>query len=151
MAKRLVPADFRGKKDVIFYIITHRVGPLKGFPNDPSDVALIQYLLKGCMSRRDGFQPLGNLVVDGKYGPMTHHWSMVHHECYDLDEAEGLGTFSSANALSLPPSQKAIINLNCVFRELNPGLPADLEKDPSFPPMLRGKLGPCIQTMDYLK
>lgn len=151
MAKCLVPAGFRGKKDVIFYIVSKRVGPLKAFPNDPADVAVVQYLLKGCMSKRDGFRPLGNLAVDGVYGPMTHYWSMVHHECYDLDELEGLGSFSPASALSLPPSQKAIINLNIVFRELNPGLPGDLEKDPSFPPILRGKLGSCIQTADYLK
>ena len=126
-----------GKK-IKYYGLDAGVG-IDNMPNKPDDVAIVQYLLVGYF-RKAKVKPIGTMAVDGVFGAKTHYWSLFFSmlmlsEGHDiLTEA---GDFWPTNGNMYG---SAIWYLNLSYRKVNPNAPADLQDDPGFPPMLRGKI-----------
>ena len=139
----------RKKMDVIFDV-NNTLGFMNSDgsrpKNSPGDVALVQYLLKSVYSG-GGIKPMGNLTVDGVYGPMTHYWSLffMHHmeEKKYIDVSEKGGNIvpfhQKFHAGNLDNSM--IFQLNHEVYERNFATFNDLEaKDSRFPALAKAGL-----------
>lgn len=132
-------------KGKYFYDLDGPVGYAGKCQNLTGDVTLVQYLLAGYYAKCSGGKPLGRLAVDGSFGPMTHYWSIFFQlqvKQGDTDFVE-MGNFLPSGASIFGGAAafyKMIVQLNTKFREVNSALPEDLEKDPGFPVMLRGRI-----------
>jgi hypothetical protein len=140
-----MPIIHKISKGLLLYDISGSVGYGKCV-NQKGDVALVQYMLAAIYRKRT-MKPLGRMIVDGSFGPMTHYWSLFFQletkGRNDRDWVEVGNFLPSGNAKfgdKILSDDKMIVQLNNQLWELYPELEGGLEKDPAFPALLRGQI-----------
>jgi hypothetical protein len=135
---------FNGKK-VNFYSVDGAVG-IGTTTNKPEDVALVQYLLLGYF-RKASLKPLGSMAIDGVYGAKTHYWSLFFYLVVSgkddfafIEKGNFLPKTDARFGSSSLSSDMMMWQLNAYFRKTNPSAPNDLENDPGFPAILKGRI-----------
>jgi hypothetical protein len=131
----------------VVYDLDGSVGYGQGCKNLKTDVALVQYLLAGYYAKASK-KPLGKLIVDGQFGPITHYWSLFFQLDRRAKEADNdyieMGNFLPISdgqfGSSIISMEKMIVQLNCQFFSVNTHLIGSAEKDPAFPAILRGTI-----------
>jgi hypothetical protein len=135
-----------------FYNLNMAVGP--GCPNRQDDVMLVQFLLKQFYAApdRQGTAPVGEMKVDGMWGPTTARWilafqlRMKHH--HGAIFADGRVDPARSFVSSISHTVYTIIWLNGQWRAdlglIHQGARySNLEQETDAPAALRSAVGPA--------
>lgn len=136
-----------------FYDITNAVGipnaPGKdpsNPPNDYLDVLLVQYLLEKAYEG-DFLRPVGKLLIDGVFGPLTHYWMLFFYVEIESEDANSMlqerGNFvpfvrniTSRFDNDMATSLMGQLNVR-VFHKVPQSFATLSTTDPHMPPALR--------------
>jgi hypothetical protein len=131
----------------VFYNLTMPVGVRA--PNRRDDVLLVQYFLLEIYKNPAAhtpplIRPKGNLVVDGKFGPITRNWILK----FQLDVRDrGKSVYPDSRVdrargaeSSITHTVYTIIHMNASFKKLRPDDFEHLEAAPDVPPELAAAL-----------
>lgn len=118
-----------------------------GAVNESDDVLLVQFLLKRYFLRPK-LKPLGTMILDGIFGPITHYWLLFFQKSLehfykeegatlDLIEYGNVGSFRDPRLAGRQPTQTMIGQLNGQAGDFYTGDWGKLEKDHTVPARLR--------------
>lgn len=127
---------------VSIFDVDHTVG--YGATNRTDDVLLVQFLLKGYF-RGHNTPPLGQLAVDGIFGPLTHYWSLfffhsikgfyeTRGQRLDFKEVGNVGSFRRLSGQGLDSTMIGQLNAQFLHRM---GASYDFGTDSTLPGQLR--------------
>lgn len=115
--------------------------------NQFADILLVQFLLK---THYTGVSkaPLGRMVCDGKFGPITHYWLLFFYHDIKADwvrEGKSWNAVEVGNVMSirdprasgLGPGHTMIGQLNAMVQKFEPEIFNNMRKHPAVPAGLR--------------
>ena len=126
------------------YVVGYQGNNLHG------DVVLVQFLLK-LHYKTIIEKPLGEMICDGKLGPLTHYWLLFFYHDIRSDwvrEGKTWNTTEVGNVMSLRdprastsgPGHTMIGQLNAMVRQYEPDIFNNMESHPAVPPQLKHAL-----------
>ena len=117
--------------------------------NKPGDVMLVQFLLQ-VHYRNVGEKPLGVMVCDGKFLPLTHYWQLFFYHDIRADwvkEGKTWNTSEVGNVMSVRDPRASggightmIGQLNAMVQKFHPEIYNKMEMHPAVPAVLRHAL-----------